>query len=253
MRRILFKSRKSVIAAVFALLIIGPSSYPACAADQNWTGLYVGAHFGYGWGNGDTDVLGLPTASFNLMPQTQSPDPNGVLGGLQVGYNYQTGIFVLGAETDFSLSDMKGIKAVPILLNNGTTYPSGYTMVQQQTDWFGTLRLRAGITPIPQLLLYATGGLAYGDVKYSANINPLPVGSVQYPISLSKTKAGWTAGAGAEYALTRNWSVKAEYVYYDLGDEAGIANPVPANPPYQASYKWKTSANIFRGGLNYKF
>ena len=238
--------------------LISPSGTAGAASPSfTWGGLYGGVHIGYGWGNADTELTPLPTAAVfvNLAPQTQSPDPDGVIGGLQAGYNWQWGAIVLGAETDFSWSAMSGTKQTsPIIQNNGTPFPgAGYINVHQDTDWFGTLRVRVGGTPIPRLLLYGTGGLAYGRVNYSANTNFLPPGSEQYPVSFGKTKVGWTAGAGVEYALGSRWSVKAEYLYYDLGSETAIANASPALPPFQIGYEWDTAAHIVSIGLNYRF
>ena len=245
-------SLKLLATVAFVLLTAVLVSSQGFAADQNWQGLYVGAHFGYGWGNGDATVSSLPAGNpGGILTETLSPDPSGVLGGLQAGYNYQSGIFVIGAETDFSFSDMRGTEPGQVFATSGVLVPGYNIMTHQQTDWLGSLRLRAGVTPVSKLLLYATGGLAYGQVKYTGNLNQL--GMIQYPASTTKTKAGWTAGAGAEYALTRNWSVKAEYLYYDLGKETIIGNPIPANPPWQIVYDFKTSANIVRAGINYKF
>ncbi len=107
----------------------------------------------------------------------------------------------------------------------------------------------------PTLLVYATGGLAYGDVSYSANTNF--VGGEEFPASFSTTKVGWTLGGGVEYAVSKCWTVKAEYLYMDLGSESAIANPTlpypPGYPAFQEGYTWKTTANIFQIGMNYKF
>ena len=245
-------SLKSVATVTFVLLTAVLVSSPVFAADQNWQGLYVGAHFGAGWGNGDVTISSLPAGTPpGLTPVTLKPDPEGVLAGIQAGYNYQTGIFVVGAEADFSFSNMKGTVSSPVTMVGGGVIP-GYTAVaQQRTDWFGTMRLRAGVTPVSQLLLYATGGVAFGEVQYSGNVIFPPV--FQFPVSESKTKVGWTVGAGAEYALTRNWSIKAEYLYYDLGNESLLGNPTLVGFPVQNMYDFKTSANIVRAGINYKF
>jgi outer membrane immunogenic protein len=247
------------------LMIAGPISHTANAAEQpanpdppfSWGGLYAGVHIGYGWGNADTRVTPMPSATtfINLAPQTQSPDPEGVLGGAQVGFNWQRGPLVLGVETDFSWSGMSGKKVRPIVQNNGTPFPGAgnFIRVEQNTDWFGTLRLRLGATPVSRLLVYGTGGLAYGRVNSSANTSFLPVGTEQYPGSVHTTKVGWTAGGGAEFALGRKWSVKAEYLYYDLGSESKVANPFPPLPPFHIRYVWEATAHTFNVGLNYRF
>ena len=222
----------------------------------DWTGPYIGLHVGYGWGDADTDFNPLPSATqfVNLAPQTLRPDPSGAVGGIQGGYNYQMGCFVFGIEADFSGSGMSGTKNVsPIIQNNGTPFAGGVLSAHQSTDWYGTVRPRVGFLAMPTLLLYATGGFAYGEVNYSASTDYRPVGNTVYASSYSKTKVGWTVGAGAEYAVSKHWTVKTEYLYIDLGSESAIANPqIPAGTN-QVGYKWQTTDHTFNVGLNYKF
>jgi outer membrane immunogenic protein len=223
----------------------------------SWTGFYVGANVGYAWGNADTFFNPLPTAAIfvNLAPQTLSVDPRGVLGGVQAGYNWQSGGFVVGVEADIQGADIKGDAfRNPIIQNNGTPFPgAGFLSAHQRINWFGTVRARAGFTATDRLLLYVTGGLAYGDVDFAAQTDFRPVGTEQYPAAFTKTKVGWTVGAGAEWAFAQNWSAKVEYLYMDLGNESTIAIPIPALPPFQLGYGWKTQEQIARVGVNYKF
>ncbi|MGY2902641.1 outer membrane protein [Bradyrhizobium sp. URHC0002] len=258
-----------------ALLVISAlafSSMAASAADMamrtkappivvdpsyNWSGFYIGGNVGYGWGDADTSFNPLPSAAafVNLAPTTLAPDPQGVVGGVQAGYNWQAGKFVFGLEADIQASDIHGNALVtPIIQNSGAPFPgAGFLAASQRIDWFGTVRARAGFTPVDRLLLYVTGGLAYGNVSYNAQTDFRPGGTIQYPASFSRTKTGWTAGAGAEWAFAQNWTAKVEYLYIDLGNESTIANPVPANPPFQVGYNWRTTEQIARVGLNYKF
>ena len=113
-------------------------------------------------------------------------------------------------------------------------------------------RLRA--TPVERLLVYATGGLAFGHVKSSAVTSfPVPF-NVQYTGSADETKTGWTVGGGIEWALVGNWTVKAEYLYYDLGDHTVTALPQPIFPQnFNVLSTFETKGNIVRGGINYKF
>jgi len=223
----------------------------------SWTGIYVGAHFGYGKGNADTSVAPLPTAAIfiNLLPQTLHPDPSGVLGGGQIGANWQSGRFVIGAEFDISGSGMDGTKTVtPIIQNNNTPFPgAGFITAHQDTTWLATLRPRVGVAIVPRLLVYGTGGLAFGHVNSSATTDFRPVGTETYPASFSKTKKGWIAGVGAEIGLTQRWSVKGEFQHYDLGSESITANPVPPLPPFQIAYRWESTANLVKFGINFKF
>jgi outer membrane immunogenic protein len=234
-------------------------SQTALAAEStqsfDWTGPYAGVHLGCGWGDPAVHVDPLPhnLVSPDQAPSTVNPGPTGAVGGVQAGYNYQMGRFVAGIEADFSGSAMSGSKSVsPILYTNGSTVP-GAVSASETTNWFGTLRPRLGFTVPPALLIYGTGGLAYGNVSYSANTNFSPPGNETYPASFSKTQVGWTAGGGLEYAFSKRWTLKAEYLYMNLGSESAIGNPSPPNPPFQEGYSWKTTANIIDFGLNYRF
>lgn len=238
---------------------------PPPVAVYSWTGFYIGGNVGYGWGNADTFFNPLPTAAgfFDLRPTTLSPDPKGVIGGAQIGYNWQTGAFVWGIEADIQGADIKGSAfQSPIINIAGAPFGAGSTLTaSEKIDWFGTVRGRLGVTVTPQVLLYATGGLAYGDVKYTANSNFLPVGTQQYPASISDTRFGWTAGGGIEWAFAGPWSAKLEGLYYDLGTASTVANGVPGLPAgrcggtgfCQVGYSWKTTGEIARVGINYRF
>jgi outer membrane immunogenic protein len=240
----------------------GPNSPVPSPTSYTWKGGYIGGHVGWGRGRANTTFTPLPNATqfIDMTPTTLRPDPSGFNGGAQGGYNWQTGHFVIGGEADISWSKMSGTATVtPIIKNNGTPFPgAGFLTAHQDTKWFGTVRGRMGITPTPRVLVYGTGGLAYGHVNYSANSDfrpgvPTPILFFQYPASLSKTKAGWTVGGGVEVGISKHWSWKAEYLYYDLRKESLTANPVPVNPPFQVAYIWETRANTFNAGVNFRF
>ncbi|CAA0095464.1 Uncharacterised protein [Starkeya nomas] len=173
-----------------------PAAY-APAPVFTWTGFYIGANAGYGWGEADF-----------------SPDIDGFIGGLQAGYNWQgAGPLVLGVETDIQYADVSS---------------SVFTL-----DYFGTLRARLGFA-VDQFLLYGTGGLAYGRGTYEV------IG-----LSNDKNHIGWTVGAGAEYAIDNNWSVKGEYLYVDLGEENYAT--------FGGRRDVGMTTNIVRAGVNYRF
>jgi outer membrane immunogenic protein len=223
---------------------------PSC--DYTWTGFYLGAHIGYGWGVGDTSFEGLPSpGNFGALDnQSLGSDADGVFGGGQIGYNYQWNKLVFGFETDFSGSDFDGTKhRTPIPQFNGGTTP-GTLSAHEDTDWFGTFRGRLGFTPFCRLLLYGTGGLAFGHTEYSGN-TAFP--NIDYPGRADETSVGWTAGGGAEYAISQHWSVKAEYLYLDFGSKGFTGNPNPANPPFQVHYNAQAQDHTVNIGLNYKF
>jgi len=232
---------------------------PAMAhGSYNWTGFYIGIHIGHGSGSADTFVNPLPTAVqfVNLAPQTLSPDPSGAIGGGQVGFNLQHGHFVLGAEFDISASGMDGTKTVtPIIQNNGTPFPgAGFVSAHQDTDWVATLRPRLGFTPVPRLLIYGTGGLAFAHVTEFAITDFRPVGTTQYPAFIDDTRKGWVGGAGAELGITRRWSVRGEFLHYNVGSDSKTVNAIPLLPPFQVAYTFgDTTANIVNFGLNFRF
>ena len=266
MKRIVLTAAFVALGSASALAAdLGARTYskaPAMAAATNWSGLYIGGNVGYGWGNNSTDFSFLPTpeafeADNNTTLGTRS---SGVIGGAQLGYNWQIGSLVTGLEADIQGSGIKGsASAIPTIRGTAIPDPTSVFSSEQKLSWFGTVRGRLGLTVTPELLLYGTGGLAYGRVDASANwfasFADEGVQS-QAPASVSKTKVGWTAGAGAEWMFARNWSAKLEYLYIDLGSESAIGdltvNQV-LNPPFALGYTWHTQENIARVGVNYHF
>jgi outer membrane immunogenic protein len=232
---------------------------PTC--DFTWTGFYIGGNAGYGWGNADTDFDPLPdpVTFASLRPTTLSPDPGGFIGGGQLGYNYQWKWLVLGAETDFQGSDIEGHDTVSPFINNaGAPSAAGsFLFAHERIQWLGTVRGRIGFAPVCRLLIYGTGGFAYGNIDYSANTNFGNPPNSTYPVEFTDTRTGWTAGGGFEYALSNHWTLRAEYLHYDLGDASRTQNQltagVPQGPPFFVRYNFDTSGEIVRAGFNFKF
>lgn len=192
-----------------------PTRAPVLVPAYNWTGFYLGINGGYGFGRSTWD--GLP-ASF---------DVKGGMAGGQLGYNWQFGQFVYGVEGDGDWTDLRG-KANRADCN---------VECQTRNDFLATARGRLGIAA-DRWLPYVTGGLAVGDIK--ATVPGLN--------GIDKTNAGWTAGGGLEFALSGNWTAKAEYLYVDLG-HAGCS--VDCGLPSGNNVGLTT--NVVRGGLNYRF
>jgi len=230
---------------------------PMAAPAYSWTGFYVGVNAGYGWGNQAVNVSGDPNV---IQPTFLTPagissvagSPKGFIGGAQIGYNWQTGQMVYGLEADLDASHIASSQDIVFSTGGGTPRT---VHGDQNLDWLGTFRARLGYTPIDRVLFYATGGLAVGHASESANFTTnagCAIGNCEFG-SAAKTMAGWTAGAGLEYALNRNWSVKGEYLYYRLGNIASTGLDtrfVPANALFG---NVQISGSIVRIGLNYQF
>jgi outer membrane immunogenic protein len=216
-----------------------------------WTGLYIGANVGYSWGDFDHTFDLAPVDLGGGIPgvtDTFEADADGITGGAQIGYNWQVNNFVFGVEADIQASDVQaaysqtaGIGPVEVTTEVGT-----------DLDWFGTARLRLGYVPTERLMLYGTGGFAFGRTTSFGRISAvIPfIGPFDEQVSESKTRTGWAAGAGAEYALTNNWTIKTEYLYTDLGEEEYFNfNEDPINFTLASEVKFHT----VRVGVNYKF
>jgi outer membrane immunogenic protein len=236
----------------------GYNKAPAMAPVSNWSGLYIGGNVGYGWGNGSTGILPSKANDFSAASALDSR-LKGVFGGAQIGYNWQIGSIVTGFEADIQSSGMRG-SARAALINLGGAGPGDITAsTSSELSWFGTVRGRLGVTVTPDLLLYGTGGLAYGRVKASANVQiDDPPFLDTWPASISSsTKTGWAAGAGAEWMFARNWSAKVEYLHIDLGSSSATALDIvaPGEVPLSGTttYSWNHRYDTLRVGVNYHF
>ncbi len=204
-------------AAAAADLPPGPAPYYKAPAymppSYNWSGLYLGVNGGGAFASSAWSSTG----GFN---------PTGGLVGGTIGYNYQIGHAVIGAESDI---DWSGV--------NGTTTTVCAAGCQTSNTWLSTVRARLGYAA-DRFLPYVTGGAAFGDIHAST---PGFAGG-------STTNAGWTIGAGLEFAITGNWTAKAEYLYVDLGSfNCGLGCGLTA--VNNVSF----SENILRGGIDYRF
>jgi outer membrane immunogenic protein len=235
---------------------------PAPEIECTWTGFYVGGNGGYDWGNADTRFEGIPPANFTALEPTTltNVDPSGFIGGGQLGFNWQFNKWlVLGIETDFQGTDIEGDqKQSPIFNKAGVSDgPDTFLFAHQRIQWFGSTRGRIGISPWYRWLFYGTGGVAYGNIDYAADTDFLHGGGAVYTTKFSTTNVGWTAGGGIEFALSCHWSVRAEYLHYDLGSEdrtsPQLIDDVPSGSIFFVHNHFETSGNIVRGGFNFKF
>jgi len=248
----------------------------------DWTGFYVGLNGGYSWGKANTTMTGVsPLAAIFPIPAFApfGQNVNGGIGGGQIGYNWQVDRkWVLGLEGDIQWS---GERSSSLLTVVGPRYgstaigipfpgpgPDFNAIITQMANlaydlqWFATFRGRAGVLVDPQTLLYATGGLAVGEFKYSAQAttsiqvfgpglggttpNGPPLVFAGAAASSSDTRVGWTVGAGIERKFTPNWSGKLEYLYMDFGSKTYFAGTLN-----QADVSFRD--HVFRAGINYEF
>lgn len=212
----------------------------------DWSGAYLGINLGYGGGKAKHpyEISGpnIPAVIGGSLDITSS----GFLGGVQAGWNFQSDQLVYGLEADFQGSNVKGV--TNFSLNLPAPAGSINAEVGTKLNWFGTVRGRIGYTVTDRFLAYATGGLAYGSTKSFVNAS---AGNTSiFDESVKKTKAGWTVGAGVEYAVTDNWSVKTEYLYTDLGKANVFSH---SDPAFNAAIDRKFSFHTARIGFNYKF
>jgi outer membrane immunogenic protein len=285
-RRILLASAGAMALAGTAFAADLPVAAPPPPPPM-WTGFYIGINAGYEWAasrsiNTVADPLfAAPTWSTELALSTAlatgSPtiNPNGFIGGGQVGYNYQFApSWVVGIEADF-----QGIAGSnPSTSFSGSGVPAAFpaetigsdVVSTKKIDYLCTVRGRVGYLLTPTLLIYGDGGLAYGGIKsntgvFQANFPFAPAfASVG---SLSNTEVGWSAGAGFEWMFLPNWSVKAEYLYYDLGKETYGLSPLAfshidrsltasSGPVLYSSAPFSSTrfnGSVVRAGLNYHF
>lgn len=227
--------RKTIIAAAALAAFL----VPAAAADlvtksqpvvyqsaPTWAGFYVGAQAAYGRSVDNVSIMGTNTigaavVGTGAIPGSLEPNADGWLAGLHAGYNWQVGVIVYGVEAAFDFSGVDGsashvLSAAPLGLPVSLT-----TTATTELDWLATVTARVGTVIGDRLLVFGRGGLAYGNVGFSVTNTlsaPAPFGRT-IGGSVSDTRFGWTVGAGAEYAITRNMTARVTYDYVDLGSE----------------------------------
>jgi outer membrane immunogenic protein len=285
-----------VTTSAFAADMAVKAPPPAPAPVPTWTGYYGGIQFGGGWSDeavnfSPNDPVAAEILSGTIGFPGEQPVANprisqsGPVGGFEAGYNWQAGPnWVLGLETDFSGSGMSGHASSTSTLIGAPQFFTQTTTAEQRNDWYGTVRGRAGWLATPNLLLFGTGGFAYGRVGDSADyaqsglgsfISTGPGGVSVYCVnfagagatcmvgSSSAIRTGWTVGGGVEGLLDQHWSAKIEYQFVDLGTETapitavavctiatcGFSAPTPAS--FNAAFHDRF--NVVRVGLNYRF
>ena len=198
----------------------------------DWSGFFVGLNGGYGF-SGDETV--------RLKPRFQDKagrlDLNGFFGGAQVGANWQTGNWVVGAEADLQLSD---------IVDSDTRRVNGLDVSSKGAiDWFSTVRLRSGYA-IDNIMIFGTGGLALAGMNHKVHTVDDPSAAIN--LSDAYTASGWTAGAGVEWGFSANSSAKIEYLYTDLGKKE-IGSSLSDDSYFQATPSFQS----IRMGVDFRF
>jgi outer membrane immunogenic protein len=216
---------------------------------RSWTGFHAGANVGYGWADVQSDFSF--TGAGNIPLGSSSSNVSGVIGGVQAGYDWQTGNLVFGLETDVQMTGQSGSSfascpaGVPCGVGGGIRHT-------EKLVWFGTTRGRVGTT-FDGWLVYLTAGAAYGQIKADGVANFPIVPGATMAVGGSETRFGWTVGAGLEGLLVANWSWRVEYLYMDLGN---VFLPTATAPPFvvpatlNQSFRFRN--NIVRLAINYR-
>lgn len=226
--------KRFILAGIAGLFMTGTamatdapmSTEPGVTFD--WTGFYVGATAGYGWG--DYTLFSLPPGTVGTGPNVSV---DGFVGGGTIGFNWQNDNWVLGIEADIS----SGPDGTTPVGTSGTTWACITGLCNADIEYFGTVRGRAGLAT-DRWLIFATGGLAYGHVSGGIFSSAQQGGG---------SATGWTAGVGTEFAFAQDWTAKLEYLHVDLGDI-----PFGTNGGGGA-FKGRGDFDVVRGGINYLF
>jgi outer membrane immunogenic protein len=240
----------SLVAAHAAEL---PVKAPPAPVYYNWTGAYLGVNLGGSWGHQSGELY--DEAGLGIFGFTDHPD--GVIGGGQIGYNWQfapwfgwgTGT-VLGFEADIQGSSERTSDDFGFLLPTPATPITG--LFGDKLEWFGTVRGRVGIA-FDRVLPYVTGGWAVGNRKLDGTL--FVPGEEFFFSAHSSMTEGWTVGAGVEWAFWDHWTAKFEYLYIDFGNQnnlTGFGALAPPITPFTLTTGHFTD-NIARAGVNYKF
>jgi outer membrane immunogenic protein len=280
MKRLFRTKRLMGGVAMLPVVVAGPAlAAPPAPVPYTWAGFYVGANLGGAWGRFgsstavDCNVPGFtPPGSFSYLCSTGFPgdgalvgatgtgsfDASGFTGGLQAGYNWQVSSVVVGLESDFGAFRLQGSRQGSGVL--GDSWPGvPFTVTNTaSTDWLFTFRGRVGVTVLPNLLTYVTGGLAV--TRIATNTTYVDGNTLLTPVAGSyggsAVKTGYTVGIGAEYAFANNWTVKAEYLYLNFGSvfsSGTIRDGMGLGYSQGLSTRTDLTANIARLGVNRKF
>jgi outer membrane immunogenic protein len=231
-----------------------PPPAPAAVALYSWTGVYAGVNAGAVSSDARTTMTAsnfFASAALIGSDGSVGLDKTGLTAGGQAGYNWQMDRFLLGVEADIGYTDIKRITSSIRVAAPGL--PLGFGVAQGvSSDWLATVRGRAGFVA-NEWLFYATGGAAIASFKFAQG-EAFPDCPCSKTGGSSSTKVGWTIGGGVEFAAAFNWTVKAEYLYVDLGTQSFNDNLGAFGfPGASFTHQVRLTENIGRVGVNYHF
>lgn len=247
-----------------ALFLLAPGTASADGerpASGDWTGFYIGGNVGYGFADHDATLTVFSPAGAPLptnFPLKYGLEPEGAFGGAQIGYNHQIDRIVLGVEADIQGSDINDRSTTSFVNPGNPNVISSFDYTAKlDVDWFGTVRGRLGYA-LENTLVYVTGGYAYGEVSYSALYDFPPPGPGQSfgTAKFNDTEDGYVLGAGIEHAFCKDFSLKFEYQYIDLGKREVEGQLFFSDGrPSGETFKTDVDADFhtLRVGINYKF
>ena len=258
------KRRSGWLGAGAAITLIAAGAQVANAQGYGWTGGYIGANIGYVRGQSDarTTVTCPPTGYFCTTTNfhanighiqgngSGSLTDNSVAGGLQAGFNWQIGSLVVGLEADagsFSLSGARSAGPVAYPTNAAVRYTIGTTL---ESNVLMTGRARLGLA-VSNWLFYATGGLAASDITVTNSMNDS--GTLRGGSSATDMKLGWAFGGGVEWAMSRNWTLRGEYLRVDLGTVTTTAIVGTAANNNLLTTNADLAADVVRAAVSYRF
>jgi len=247
--------------AFAAEMAVRPMAAPAVS---NWNGFYVGLNAGGGFQSQEATLSGTDTGPGGLLRPFGVPTlgpsigvpmwVSGPLGGFTVGYNWQAGWWLAGIEADIDCANITGISnlTTPGVIPGFVPVTVG---VVNTLDRFGTVRARLGVLAGSNFLLFGTGGLAYGRNTLELSLLCPTCGPPANLYTQDRaTKTGWTAGGGVEWNFLANWTVKAEYLYADLGSQTTPTLTYAYGPFIStATVANNDRYHIVRFGVNYIF
>jgi outer membrane immunogenic protein len=220
---------------------------PSPAVANAWSGPFVGVSLGGAWQSAPSWTYFNPNngARFSL----NGPGNWGVLGGVQGGYNWQSGALILGVEGDVSRTSLNQTRTVP------TIGVGSFARMSAADDWLASLRGRAGFVAWNNTLIYVAGGLASANIEDIGHMTRFISGAEYVADAASTTiRAGWVVGGGAEWMVDPHVTVRLEYLYYDLDNNPSLVGPISPGIFIPVRFTWTNyRVHAVGAGLNYKF